>query len=41
MLDEPEVKAPSKVLKTSPATVPPHKPNPQPAADASVAGPIL
>ena len=37
---EEEVKAPSKVAVSAPATVPPHKPKPQPAADASTAGPI-
>jgi hypothetical protein len=40
ILDEPEVNAPSRVDVASPATVPPHNPNPQPAADASTAGPI-
>ena len=40
ILDEASVSAPSKVSKTSPATVPTHNPNPQPAADASTAGPI-
>ena len=40
ILVEEDVKAPSKVAVSSPATVPPHKPKPQPAADASTAGPI-
>ena len=40
MLDEPEVNAPSSVSVISPATVPPQRPSPQPAADSSTAGPI-
>ena len=40
MLEEPEVKAPSRVDVTSPAAVPPHAPSPQPAAASSTAGPI-
>ena len=40
ILDEPEVNAPFYVLKTSPATVPPQRPSPQPAADSSTAGPM-
>ena len=40
MLVDEEVNAPSSVSVISPATVPPHKPSPQPAADSSTAGPI-
>ena len=39
LVDE-EVNAPSNVDVISPATVPPHKPSPQPAADSSTAGHI-
>ena len=40
ILVDASVKAPSNVDVISPATVPPHKPKPQPAADSSTAGPI-
>ena len=40
ILVEPEVNAPSNVAVISPATVPPQRPSPQPAADSSTAGPI-
>ena len=40
ILDELEVNAPSSVDVTAPAAVPPHAPNPKPAADSSTAGPI-
>ena len=40
ILDEPEVKAPSKVDDPAPNAVPPHNPNPKPAVAYSTAGPI-